>query len=78
MRTLLENLVRTSVPPGWEHLEHLLDEAQRAIHEDRRDLAVTHLSQAVLVAADTPIHTVDRLALQRRVREIIGSGGGLA
>lgn len=78
MRTVLEHQIATSVQPGWPHLESLLGEAQRAIDAGRRDLAITHLAQAVLVAADTRVHTVDSVALQRRVREIIGSGGGLA
>lgn len=75
---LLTDRVRTSVAPGQPHLESLLHEAQEAIDRGRRDLAVTHLAQAVLVAARTPERTVDQVALQRRVREIIGSGGGLA
>lgn len=70
--------VRTSVPAGWEHLEHLLDNAQDAIYRGRRDLAITHLSQAVLIASRVPGDTVDQLSLQRRVREIVGTGGGFA
>lgn len=78
MRHRLLERVRTQIPTGWEHLEHLLDEAQKAIDQGRRDLAITHLAQAVLVAQRTSPGTVDQVALQRRVRQIIASGGGLA
>lgn len=75
--TPLETRIRTSVTGSREHLESLLDEADLAIDAGRRDLAITHLAQAVLVAADYD-GPVDRVGLQRRVRNLIAVGGGLA
>lgn len=66
--------VRTRVLDD-QHLEHLLDEAEAALNRGEHPLAVTHLSQAVLVAS-TKRTRLSELELARRVKRLIDSHGG--
>ncbi len=70
--------VPTTVERGMPHLDYLLDEALSCLNEDRVDVAVTHLSQAVRVAAETDPSEIDRSRLDWLVRGLIASGGGFA
>lgn len=66
----------TRVADG-KHLEHLLDNAQAAVNRSDHMLAITHLSQAVLVAS-TKGTDLSEFELVRRVKSIIDTGGRVA
>jgi hypothetical protein len=60
-----------------QHLTHLLDNAQAAVNRSDHMLAITHLSQAVLVAS-TKGTALSEFELVRRVKQIIDVGGRVA
>jgi hypothetical protein len=60
-----------------QHLAHLLDNAQAAVNRSDHMLAITHLSQAVLVAS-TKGTALSEFELVRRVKSIIDTGGRIA